>query len=94
MVGGLGLGNEALVVLEERLDGVLDLPLADIAESLAADRSLLGGLGGRPPLGPALGELLEEGSLDGCGLWRGGQQRVVEMWRIRVSESAGNGGVP
>ena len=68
VVGGLGLGDEALIVLEERLDGVLDLPLADIAEGLAADGSLLGRLGGRPPRVPVLRELFQERRLDFRGL--------------------------
>lgn len=68
VVGSLGLGNQALVTLNQRLEGILDLPLTDIAEGLAADRSLLCGFGGCPPLGPVLGELLEERSLDGGGL--------------------------
>ena len=64
MVGSLGLGYEALVALNEGLEGVLYFPLADIAERLATDRSLLCCLGGSPPFGPALGELLEERCLD------------------------------
>lgn len=68
VVGSLGLGNEALVTLNGGLDGVLDLPLADVAERLGANGGLLGRLGGRPPLGPVVSELLKEGGLDGSSL--------------------------
>ena len=68
MVGSLGLGYETLVALDEGLNRVLHLPLADVAEGLAADGRLLGGLGRRPPLRPVVSELLEEGGLDRGGL--------------------------
>ena len=64
VVGSGGLCHEALVAFNDDLGRVLDLPFADVAEGFAANRSLLCGLGGRPPLGPLLGELLEEGGLD------------------------------
>ena len=44
VVSSLVLGNEALVALNERGLGILDLPLADVAEGLAANGGLLGGL--------------------------------------------------
>ena len=68
VVGSLGLGDKTLVAQDGRLGGFLDLPLANIAERLGTDRSLLGGLRGCPPLGPVVSELFEEGSLDGCRL--------------------------
>ena len=68
MVCSLGLGNKTLVALNEGILWILDLPLADVAEGLTANRSLLGGFRGRPALGPVLGELLEERSLDRRGL--------------------------
>lgn len=68
MVSSLALGDEALVTLDNRGDGILDLPLADIRESLAADRSLLGRLGRCPTFRPVVGELLNEVCLDSGGL--------------------------
>ncbi len=69
VVGSLGLGYETLVALNGGLDGVFDLPLANIAECLTADGGLLGGLGRRPPLGPIVRELFEEGGLDRSRLY-------------------------
>ncbi len=68
VVGSLGLGDEALVTLDGGLNGVLDLPLADVAKRLSADGSLLGRLRRRPTLGPVVSELLEEGGFDGSSL--------------------------
>ena len=68
MVRGLGLGDEALVALDEGLLGLFDGPLADVAEGLTADGGLLGRLGWRPAFRPVVGELLKEWSLDLCGL--------------------------
>lgn len=68
VVSSLRLGHETLVAVDDRLRGLLDLPLSDVAESLSADGSLLCRLGDRPPLGPVVRELLEERSLDCCGL--------------------------
>ena len=55
--------------------GLLYGPDAVVLESLCVVLLLeLGGLGGLPSFGPIRGELLDEGSLDGCGgeLWPGG----------------------
>ena len=68
VVCGLGLCDEALVALDEDFRGILDRPLADIAEGLTADWGLLGRLGGRPAVRPVIGELLEEWRLDLSGL--------------------------
>ena len=68
VVRGLGLGDEALVALDEGRLGLLDLPLADVAEGLAADGGLLGRLRGSPARRPLVGELLDEGGLDLRGL--------------------------
>ena len=64
MVGSLCLSNESLVALDDGDFGILDLPLADVAESFTADWGLLGGLGRCPPVGPVVSELLEEGGLN------------------------------
>jgi hypothetical protein len=51
VVGGLGLGDEALVADKGGADGgLLDGPLADVREGLAADGGLLGRLARRPSL--------------------------------------------
>lgn len=44
MVGGLGLGYEALVALDDGSGGLLDLPLADVAKRLTTNGGLLGRL--------------------------------------------------
>ncbi len=44
MMSGLGLGYETFVACDNRDRGLLDLPLADIAECLAANGGLLGRL--------------------------------------------------
>lgn len=48
VVRSLGLGNKTLVALDEDILCILDLPLADVAEGLAADWGLLGRLGRCP----------------------------------------------
>ena len=68
MVGSLVLGDESLVTLDRGLEGILYLPLANIAEGLCADWSLLGRFRHSPSFTPVVGELFEEGSLDGRGL--------------------------
>lgn len=71
VVSSLALRHETLVALDDRDRGVLNFPFADVAEGLAADGSLLGGLRGSPPFCPVVCELLNEGSLDLSGLHRG-----------------------
>ena len=73
MVCSSSLCHETLVAFNENVEGILDLPFSDVAEGLTANRSLLGSLGGRPPLGPLLSELFEEGGLDRRRL---GKERV------------------
>src|SRR5262249_40323293 len=69
VVGGLGLGDEAFVSNDGGADGrLLDLPLADIGESLASDRSFLGRLAGSPALVPVISELLDKRAFDVGGL--------------------------
>ena len=79
VVGSLALGDEALGTLNGGLNGVLDLPLADVAEGLGADGSLLGRLGGRPTLGPVVSELLEEGGLDRSSLHANTRKHTTYM---------------
>ncbi len=73
---GLGLEHETGVAGEAGEDlGLLYGPDAVVLEGLGVVLLLeLGGLGGLPSFGPIRGELLDEGSLDGCGgeLWPGG----------------------
>ena len=64
MVGRLGLRHETEITLDDGRLGLLDGPLADVAERFAADGSLLGRLGGRPPRVPVLSELFEERRLE------------------------------
>ena len=68
MVCRLGFRNEALVAVDEDWLRVFNRPLADVAERLAANRGLLGGLRRRPARGPVVSELLEERRLDLGGL--------------------------
>ena len=68
MVSSLALCDETLVSLNERLGGFLDFPLADVAERLTADGSLLGSLRRGPSARPVVSELLKEWSLDFCWL--------------------------
>lgn len=68
VMGGLALGYETLVALNEGAGRVLDRPFADIAERLAAYGGLLRCLRRRPSARPVVGELLEERSLDRGGL--------------------------
>ncbi len=44
VVSGLCLSNKTFVALDDRVDRVLNLPLADKAKCLAAKRSLLSSL--------------------------------------------------
>ena len=67
-VSSLGLGDEALVTRDDGSEGFLVLPLANVAERLGADGSLLGRLGGRPTVYPVVRELLNEGGFDRGGL--------------------------
>jgi hypothetical protein len=68
VVGGLTLGDETFVAINEDGVAVLYLPFADVAEGLSPYGSLLGGFGGCPSLRPVVGKLLEERCLDGGGL--------------------------
>ena len=83
MVRGLGLGDEAFVALNEDFGSVLDLPLADVAESLAADWGLLGSLGRCPAVRPVVGELLKEWRLDARRLQTSGCTIRVWTWVSR-----------
>lgn len=69
MVRCLALRDETLVTLNDDGVGILDFPLADVRESLAADGSLLRRLRHGPALCPVVGKLLEERRLDLSGLW-------------------------
>ena len=86
MVSGLGLGDKTLVILYEMCLGFLDFPLADVAERLATDRSLLGGLRRRPSFGPVVGELFEERCLD-RGSLSAASQAGQELVVIRVCQT-------
>lgn len=72
VVGGLVLDDQALVSLHSLVDGgLLDSPLADVRPLLlllACALEVLLCVGGLPPRLPVIGELLKEGSLEGCGL--------------------------
>ena len=68
VVRSLGLGDEALIASNERRFRVLDLPLADVGEGLAADGGLFGGLGRRPAFRPVVSKLFDEWSIDFCRL--------------------------
>lgn len=64
VVRSLGLGDETLFASDEKCLRVLDLPLADVRERLAADGSLFGGLRRRPAFRPVVSELFDEWSGD------------------------------
>ena len=68
MVGGFAFGNKTLVAVNERDRGFFDLPLANVAKSLATDWGLLGRLRRRPTFRPILGKLFQKGSLNLSGL--------------------------
>ena len=68
MVGSLALSNKALIALQDRNQRVFDLPLADVAEGLTANGSLLGSFRRCPTLCPVFCELLNKRSLYSCRL--------------------------
>lgn len=72
VVGSLVLDDQALVSLHSLVDGgLLDGPLADVRPLLlllACALEVLLCVGRLPPRLPVIGELLKEGSLEGCGL--------------------------
>ena len=68
MVRRLSLGHQTEVALDDGRLGLLDRPLADVRERLAADGRLLGRLRRGPARVPVLGELFEERRLDFRGL--------------------------
>jgi hypothetical protein len=68
VVSGLGLGNKALVALNEGRLGFLNLPFADVGEYLTADWCLLGCLRRCPAFRIVVSELLNERSLNLCCL--------------------------
>lgn len=71
VVCSLALCNKTLVTLNDGDQRVLDFPLADVAEGLTTNGSLLGCFRGHPTFCPVIGELLNERSLDSRGLRRG-----------------------
>lgn len=80
VVRRLGLSNEALVTFDEDIFCVFDRPLADVAESLAADWGLLGRLRRRPAFRPVVAELFKERCLDACGLQTSGSVIIIWTW--------------
>jgi hypothetical protein len=68
VVSGLGLGNKALVSLNEGRLRFLNLPFADVGEYLTADWCLLSCLRRCPAFRIVVGELLNERSFNLCCL--------------------------
>jgi hypothetical protein len=60
VVRSLGLCDETFFADDERCLRVLDLPLANVRERLAADGGLFGGFRRRPAFGPVVSELFDE----------------------------------
>lgn len=68
MVSSLGLRNQSLVAIQNRFQGLFDLPLSDVTERLRSDSGLLCRFGHSPTFSPVIGELFKEWSLDVRGL--------------------------
>lgn len=68
MVSSLGFCDEGLLANNERRLRVLDFPLADVGEGLAAYRRFFSSLRRRPALRPVVGELFDEWASDFRGL--------------------------
>ena len=63
------LCHETTIALDDRGGSFFDRPFANVGESFTANRSLLSGLGGSPPVVPTFGELLNKRCFDLGGLW-------------------------
>jgi hypothetical protein len=62
------LCDETMIALKDRGGSFFDRPFTNVGESFTADRSLLGGLRGSPPVFPTFGELLNKRCIDFRGL--------------------------
>lgn len=83
MVGGLVFGHKSEVTLDEGCRGLLNGPLADVAEGLTTDWRLLRRLGWCPAFIPAFGELFEEGCFDFRGLVKNTSELSIEHDAVR-----------
>jgi hypothetical protein len=91
VVGGLALGDQTLVTLSDGDQGVLNLPLADVAEGLTTDGSLLGSFRGCPPFRPVLCELFNEWRFDRTRLYIKQSVRRLEKCVRRRTVNVGLG---
>jgi hypothetical protein len=77
VVGRLGLGNETLLALDDGVNGLLNGPLAYVAEGLTTNGRLLRRLRWCPSLCPVGCELFEEVGLDGRGLYNNNTKTLL-----------------
>ena len=63
------LCDETKIALNDRGGSFFDRPFANVRENFTANRSLLGGLRGSPPVFPTFCELLNKRCIDFRGLW-------------------------
>jgi hypothetical protein len=75
MVGRDTLCNETIIALNDRGGSFFDRPFANVGESFTANRSLLGGLRGSPPVFPTFSELLNKRCVDFRGLRMEGENK-------------------
>ena len=63
------LCDETMIALDDKGGSFFDRPFTNVGESFTANRSLLSGLRGSPPVFPTISELLNERCIDFRGLW-------------------------
>jgi hypothetical protein len=78
------LCDKTEIALNDRGGSFFDCPFANVGESFTANRSLLSGLRGCPPVLPTFGELLNKRCFDFRGLWmvcenKGGREEVLSL---------------
>jgi hypothetical protein len=78
------LCDETMIALNDNGGSFFDRPFANVGESFTANRSLLSGLRGSPPVFPTFGELLNKRCIDFRGLWmecenKGGREGVLRV---------------
>jgi hypothetical protein len=85
MVSCFTLSHKTSVAFNDGDGRILDLPLANVAEGLTADGSLLGCFRGCPAFSPVVRELLDEVGLESSGLYEE-KMRTCRLEMLRMKD--------
>jgi hypothetical protein len=79
------LCDETMIALNDSGGRFFDRPFANVGESFTANRGLLSGLRGSPPVFPTVSELLKKRCVDFRGLWMACENKGGREGELRVS---------